>query len=130
METKEYFKNYANFVDSVTSEASKNDDLFLHRFEELSKQLNGNFSRLDTAVTGLSAEAGEVLDVWKKVKYHGLIFDDDVKDKFIKELGDVCWYLFQTSMALGVPVNEIIDANINKLKERHSNGFSPRYMHK
>lgn len=130
METKEYFANYTRFVDSVTSDVSRKDELFVQRFNELSAKLNNNFSRLDNALTGLSSEAGEVLDLWKKVKYHGLDYNQETKDKFIKELGDVCWYLFQTAYALDVPVDEIIDTNINKLQQRHANGFSSEYMHK
>jgi len=129
MDVKEYFENYTEFVDSVTADISKHDEMFLPRFEELSTKLNGNFTRLDNAITGLVGESGEVLDVWKKVKYHNLEFDE-AKERFIKELGDVCWYLFQSAYALGVPVNEIIDANIEKLKKRHVNGFSSSYMHK
>ncbi len=129
MEIKEYFENYTKFIDSVTADISKHDEMFLPHFESLSAKLNGNFTRLDNAITGLVGESGEVLDVWKKTKYHGLEFKE-AKERFIKELGDVCWYLFQTAYALGVPVNEIIDANIEKLKKRHANGFSSEYMHK
>lgn len=129
METKEYFKNYTAFVDSVTADISKHDELFLPHFQELSAKLNGNFTRLDNAVSGLAGESGEVLDVWKKLKFHGLEFDE-AKERFIKELGDVCWYLFQAAYALNVPVDEIIDANIEKLKKRHAHGFSPEYMNK
>ena len=128
METKEYFDNYSLFVDGVTSEVSKNDKLFATRFQELSKQLKGNYSRLDSAVAGLAGEAGEVADVWKKIKFHSLEYNKETKDKFIKELGDVCWYVFQTALALEVPVEEIIDRNIEKLKTRHPNGFSAEYM--
>ena len=129
MTLKEYFENYTKFIDSVTAEISKHDELFLPHFQELSKKLNGNFTRLDNAITGLVGESGEVLDVWKKAKYHGLDFEE-ARSRFIKELGDVCWYLFQTAYALGVPVNEIIDANVEKLKQRHANGFSSAYMKK
>lgn len=129
METEEYFENYTRFIDSVTADVSKHDELFLPHFQELSAKLNGNFNRLDNAISGLAGESGEVLDVWKKLKYHGLEFDE-AKDRFIKELGDVCWYLFQTAYALNVPVNKIIEANIKKLKERHANGFSSEYLTK
>lgn len=127
MEVKEYFEDYTKFVDSVTADISKHDEMFLPHFKELSAKLNGNFTRLDNAVTGLVGESGEVMDVWKKVKYHGLEFDE-AKVRFVKELGDVCWYLFQTAYALRIPVNELIDKNVEKLKERHANGFSSEYM--
>ncbi len=128
MEVKEYFKNYTEFVDSVTAEVSRNDEIFTARFKELSSLLGGNYSRLDNAIAGLAGESGEVADLWKKVKYHDLAYDAETREKFKKELGDVCWYLFQTAYALKMPMNEIIDGNIEKLKKRHSNGFSPAYM--
>ena len=128
MEVKEYFENYTHFVDSVTAEVSKNDEVFAGRFKELSAQLGGNYSRLDNAIAGLAGESGEVADLWKKVKYHSLAYDAETKDKFKKELGDVCWYLFQTALALNFSMEDIINTNIDKLKERHAQGFSPAYM--
>lgn len=128
MEVKEYFKNYTDFVDSVTAEVSRNDNIFSARFDELSKLLKGNYSRLDNAIAGLAGESGEVADLWKKVKYHSLEYDAETREKFKKELGDVCWYLFQTAYALNMPMEEIIDGNVEKLKQRHSNGFSPKYL--
>lgn len=128
MEVKEYFENYSRFVDLVTAEVSRNDEVFSAQFKKLSRQLDGNFSRLDNAIAGLAGEAGEVADVWKKVKYHGLEYNDEVRDMFIKELGDVCWYVFQTAIALDVPVDEVISRNIEKLKKRHPDGFSSAYI--
>ena len=128
MDVQEYFAKYTAFTDSVINEISRNDSLFEKRFHKLSADLKGNYSRLDNAIAGLVGESGEVADVWKKVKYHDLDYTPKKKEKFIKELGDVCWYLFQTAMALGVPLNEIIDKNVEKLKERHKNGFSAIYM--
>ena len=128
MEVKEYFKNYTDFVDSVTAEVSKNDTAFVARFQQLSAQLKGNFSRLDNAIAGLAGESGEVADLWKKIKYHSLEYNDETRQKMKKELGDVCWYLFQTAYALNMPMDEIIDGNVAKLKQRHVHGFSPEYM--
>lgn len=128
METEEYFDKYSRFVDAVTAEVSKNDKLCAQRFELLSKLLEGNFSRLDNAIAGLTGEAGEVADVWKKVKYNGLEYNESIRDMFIKELGDVCWYMFQTALALNVPFEEIINRNIEKLQKRHPHGFSSAYI--
>ena len=73
---------------------------------------------------------GEIADVWKKIKFHGKDFADK-KTELISELGDMYWYLAQASMALGVNMEEIINKNIEKLKQRHPNGhFSNQYMDK
>ena len=128
MNVEEYFTTYCNYVDSVTSETSRQDSLFAERMQELSKLLNGNFARFDNAVTGLAGEAGEVADVWKKIKFMGLEYNDETRDKLVKELGDVCWYMMSAATALGVPLEEIINQNIEKLKSRHPHGFSSAYM--
>ena len=128
MKVEEYFTTYCNYVDSVTAEISRNDNVFAERMQELSKLLNGNFSRFDNAVTGLAGEAGEVADVWKKIKFMGMEYNDEARDKLVKELGDVCWYLMSAATALGVPLEEIINQNIEKLKSRHPHGFSSAYM--
>ena len=130
MEEKEYFAAYQRFVDGVTSETAKNDEVFAQNFAKLSQQLNGNYTRLDHAISGLCGEVGEVDDVWKKIKFMGLNYTDETRDMFIKELGDVCWYMFQACMALNIPFEEVINRNIEKLKKRHPNGYSPEYIKK
>ena len=71
MKVEEFFEQYKQYVDSVTSETARVDDAFAKHYQELSELLHGNYARLDHAVTGLTGEAGEVADVWKKVKYMG-----------------------------------------------------------
>jgi NTP pyrophosphatase (non-canonical NTP hydrolase) len=128
MEVEEFFNSYSQFVDAVTSNTAKNDELFATHFNELSKQLNGQYGRLDHAITGLTGEAGEVADVWKKIKYMGLEYNAETRDRLVKELGDVCWYLISAATALNVPLEQIINQNIEKLKARHPHGYSAEYM--
>ncbi len=128
METKEFCEKYSLFIDAVTSSTAKNDAEFATHWAELSRLLHGNYGRLDHAITGLTGEAGEVADVWKKIKYMGLEYNVETRDKLIKELGDVCWYLFSAATALDISVEEIINRNIEKLKARHPHGFSNIYM--
>ncbi len=130
MTEHEFLKEYCAFVDSVTSSYSKDDDVCRQKLDELSQCLNGNFSRLDTAISGIAGEAGEIADVWKKIKFHGKTFAEKRED-LISELGDMYWYLAQASMALNVPMEEIIKSNVKKLKARHPDGhFSNAYMKK
>lgn len=129
-DTKNFFKNYSDFILSVTADVSKSDALFEERFNLLSNKLNGRFSRMDNSIAGLAGEAGEVADMWKKIKFHNLDFNDETREKLIKELGDICWYLFSVADVLDISVEEIINKNIDKLKARHLHGFSPEYMKK
>ena len=126
--TKDFFDDYKNFIYSVTADVSKNDELFAERFKLLSKQLKGRYSRMDNSIAGLAGEAGEVADMWKKIKFHSLEYNAETREKLIKELGDICWYLFSVADVLDVSVEEIINKNITKLKARHEHGFSPEYM--
>ncbi len=128
MTEKEFFAAYREAVDAKTSALAKEDEKQLARSRELSAVLNGNFARFDLAVAGIAGEAGEVADLWKKVKYHGIDFDETVKNEMIKELGDVMWYITQASVALDIPLEEIINRNLLKLQQRHAQGFSADYM--
>ena len=128
MKVEDYFNEYKHYVASVTSATAKDDALFAKRLNELSKLLSGNFARFDNAVIGLTDEAGEVADMWKKIKFMDLEYNAETRDKLVKELGDVCWYLMSAATALGVPLEEIINQNIAKLKARHPHGFSSAYM--
>lgn len=128
MQEKEFFEEYCRFVDSTTSEETKSDELFLQHAKDLSKQLNSQYARLDTAINGIAGEAGEVADVWKKIKFQGKELTEESKSDLLEELGDMYWYLAHASMALGVSPEEIIKMNIEKLKKRHPHGFSNAYM--
>lgn len=69
---------------------------------------------------GLCGESGEVADVVKKHKFQGHDLD---KQKIIKELGDVCWYIAITAEGLGVDLETVMQLNINKLRYRYPEGF-------
>ena len=125
---KKYFSEYSDFIYSVTADVSKSDELFAQRFKLLSEKLKGRYSRMDNSIAGLAGEAGEVADMWKKIKFHGLEYNEETREKLIKELGDICWYLFSVADVLDISVEEIINKNITKLKARHEHGFSPEYM--
>ena len=83
---------------------------------------------MDNSVAGLAGEAGEVADMWKKIKFHWLEYNQETREKLIKELGDICWYLFSVADVLDVSMEEIINKNIEKLKNRHAHGFSGEYI--
>lgn len=125
---KKFFDEYSKFVDEVASPLGKNDDAFLERGQELSKWLNGNFARMDMAAAGLCGEAGEIGDLWKKLKFHGKELNEENRQKLIDELSDVCWYVAQAAIALNVSWDDVIRHNVEKLRARHPHGFSPEYM--
>ena len=110
--------NYLKFVDLVTSEESKNYDKLLERYEDL-KTAGCNIARLDTAASGLVAEAGEFMEIVKKMKFQGKPYNEANKEHLIVELGDVLWYAANACMALGVRMEEVIIRNTVKLAARY-----------
>lgn len=83
---------------------------------------------LINGVMGLNGEAGECIDIVKKHLFQKHDLD---KKKLMKELGDVAWYLAITSYALGYMLDEVLEANIKKLKARYPDGFdSQKSVHR
>ena len=75
---------------------------------------------LINGVMGLCGESGEAIDIVKKWFAQGHELD---REKLIKELGDVAWYLAEIAHALGVSLEEVLQRNIVKLRERYPDGF-------
>lgn len=69
---------------------------------------------------GLTGEAGEVAELIKKNLGHGHTLD---KTKFVKELGDVLFYLDWAATRVGVTLAEVARVNMDKRLERYPHGF-------
>lgn len=93
--------------------------------------LNPELSQKDVlinGVMGLCGESGEAIDIVKKWLAQGHDLD---KEKLAKELGDICWYLAETATALDLSLEDIMAANIEKLRKRYPEGFdSSRSIHR
>ena len=76
---------------------------------------------LINGVMGLCGESGEVIDIVKKHLAQGHELD---KEKIIKELGDVAWYMAEIATVLDVELEDVLVQNIEKLKKRYPEGFS------
>lgn len=85
--------------------------------------LNPSLSKKDVlinGVMGLCGEAGEAIDIVKKHLAQGHDLD---RERLIKELGDIAWYLAETAWALDIPLETILRGNLEKLKSRYPEGF-------
>ena len=85
--------------------------------------LNPALSRkevLINSVMGLCGESGEAIDIVKKWLAQGHALD---KEHLAKELGDIAWYLAEAATALDIPLEDILQANLDKLKKRYPEGF-------
>jgi len=126
--------DYARFVDSCTSDASKDTTKMCDRVEKLRgnhSTINGetvsqelDMARLLTSVIGMMAESGEFAEVVKKKIFQSNTqFTNDEIFHMKRELGDVLWYWVQGCIALGFTPDEVMDENIKKLESRYPNGF-------
>lgn len=50
------------------------------------------------------------------------------KEHLAKELGDVAWYLAEAATALDISLEDILQANIDKLKMRYPDGFETKNL--
>ena len=75
---------------------------------------------LINSVMGLCGESGEAIDIVKKWMAQGHELD---RERLAKELGDIAWYLAEAATALDLSLEEILQANIEKLKKRYPEGF-------
>lgn len=85
-------------------------------------EMNTNINPLLlNGVMGLNGEAGEALDIAKKYMFQGHPLDIE---HIVKELSDCAWYLATAAYGCGYPLEEVISANVKKLRARYPDGFS------
>lgn len=96
----------------------------INEYQELAMAtLNPELTKKDVlinSVMGLCGESGETIDIVKKWMAQGHELD---KEHLTKELGDIAWYLAEAATALEIPLDDILQANIDKLKKRYPDGF-------
>ena len=121
MEKQVDFDKYSKFVDAVTSDESKDFLALSDRLVELDKK-GANIERLVTAGVGLNAEAGEFLEIVKKMVFQGKPWNKDNREHLIIELGDIIWYATNACMALGISFEDVVARNVQKLEKRYPGG--------
>lgn len=68
---------------------------------------------------GLSGETGEISEKLKKViRDENCCITPEKREELKKELGDVLWYIAQLASELGLNLDDIAQANIDKLYSR------------
>lgn len=89
------------------------------RFDLFSPAQNLTGGGLIEKVLGLTGEAGETADKFKKIiRDKGGKMSATDRLEITKELGDVLWYIAAISSYLGVPFDDIAQINIKKLEDR------------
>lgn len=105
----------------MTETTTDKERSFRQTYRDAVLRTAGSRGNITMGLMGLAGETGEVADEMKKVLFHGKTFD---RDKILKELGDVRWYLEYLADAWGFSMEEIEAKNIEKLAARYPNGFT------
>ena len=121
---------YREFVLEVTSKPSKDLTEFMNVLDELDANYVGegkhgpqiNVPLLLTAGIGLASEGGEFNEIVKKMVFQGKPLNDENVFHMKRELGDIMWYWINACTALGLDPNDVIAANVEKLKARYPGG--------
>ena len=119
---KNILSDYQEFVDEVSSDATKNLDDFIEAVEIVDEQ-GVEVSRLLTSGIGLAGESGEYNELIKKCLFQGREMDEDTVTHLKSELADIMWYIAQGCLALGTDIEELIEINTAKLEKRYPGGF-------
>lgn len=69
---------------------------------------------------GLAGESGEVVELVKKMEFHGV---ECTREKRLKELGDVLWYVTYLASLDNASLEEVAQMNTDKLVARYPDGF-------
>ena len=86
------------------------------------RTINKSLSILDMekhALFGMCSEIGELHSLYQK-RYQGHSFDDD---HAMKEIGDLLWFIAEYCAARGWMLEDVMEMNICKLRNRYPEGF-------
>ena len=76
--------------------------------------------KLGHFTVGISTEANELLDTYKKARWYNRELDTT---NMKEEIGDLLWYLIQLCNEIGYSLDQAKVDNIEKLKKRYPDGF-------
>lgn len=116
---------YAQFVSAVTSDQSKNINNLQDSLISMRKEVD--VPRMLTGAIGLASETGEFNEIVKKCLFQGKPMNEDTVYHMKRELGDIIWYWIQACASVKADPNEIIQMNIEKLKNRYPGGEFDAY---
>lgn len=97
---------YELFVEKLFVSKSSGVDGFLH------------------AAVGMAGEAGEILDLIKKMWANNRPLDVAMMTKLMEEMGDLVFYQQAMMARLATSIEELREHNITKLMKRYPDGYS------
>lgn len=79
--------------------------------------------RIRQTSLGFAEEAGELIGKIKRFyRDHDEKFSTEWREGFVKEAGDVMWYLTILLDAFGITLDEVLLKNVEKLRDRQARG--------
>lgn len=90
---------------------------------QTARQFDMRELRAAHAALSLTAEAGEVANLYAKFLRGKRLDPDEV----LEEAGDVLWGVAAVLNDMGLSMNQAMERNIGKLRERHGERFNERY---
>ena len=121
---KEFFNVYCDFVTKVTSDPSLKIEDLKESLDNIQNNSDIDVPRLLTGALGLGSEAGEFVEIVKKMVLQGKPADEDNIFHMKRELGDIMWYWVTACMSLGLDPVEVITENQKKLEDRYGEQFT------
>jgi NTP pyrophosphatase (non-canonical NTP hydrolase) len=83
----------------------------------------GTFEAINYCLVGAAGEIGEIMNKWGKIiRDQSSEIDYDQRKDMGKEIGDVVWFLTRAADELGLPVEMILNENLEKLRSRKARG--------
>ena len=96
----------------------------IREFQKLStRTLNMELSKeqlISNMIFGANGELGEVTDILKKHLFHSHKLD---QGHLAEEIGDVMFYLVNLATIFNFNMEDILQANVHKLKKRYPHEF-------
>jgi NTP pyrophosphatase (non-canonical NTP hydrolase) len=100
--------------------------IYQHRAMRTAKPMEPDDDLMHAAL-GLAGEAGEFADAVKKHLVYGRPLD---KENALEEVGDILWFCALACNVLGVDMEKVAMANIEKLKLRYPEKYADDLAHR
>ncbi|MDD5253901.1 MAG: nucleoside triphosphate pyrophosphohydrolase family protein [Candidatus Nanoarchaeia archaeon] len=97
---------------------------YLKEYQELCRLTAKKFDTPEKEILtwglGIAGEAGDVASCIKKTFAH----DNDQREGIKENIGDALWYAAMICNFFGWDLQEVLQENLNKLKQRYPDGFT------
>ena len=109
-------------IDKILDLVESHSSLYEYQFlcKATAKKFNTPVEEILTWGLGITGEAGDVASCIKKTFMH----DNDKRDGIRENIGDTLWYTAMICNFFGWNLQDILEENIKKLKERYPKGFT------